>query len=99
MASSTSSCRAADTPAGLLRFRIGSPTPRNGTPWYAVGKKPLPQLRAPPRGPRGPDCSTTNPGSDCDSLPTPYVTHEPIDGRPNCGEPVLTKIFAGAWLK
>src|SRR5262245_21751436 len=29
----------------------------------------------------------------------PYVTHEPMLGRPNCGEPVLTKTFAGPWLK
>ena len=26
---------------------------------------------APPRGPRGPDCSTTKPGRSCDSLPIP----------------------------
>jgi len=52
----------------------------------------------PARGPRGPDCSTTNPGRSSASLPKPYVTHDPILGRPGCGAPVFTKILAGPWL-
>src|SRR3954452_4808691 len=78
---------------------IGSPPDRNGTPWNVVGRKPLDQSEAPPRGPRGPDCNTTKPGRSFDSLPMPEVTHAPMLGRPNCGEPVLKKTFAGPWLK
>ncbi len=42
-----------------------------GTPWWADGKNPLDQFAAPPRNPRPPDCSTTNPGRLLDSLPMP----------------------------
>src|SRR3954452_19697552 len=77
---------------------IGSPPERNGTPWNVVGRKPLDHNAAPPRGPRGPDCNTTNPGRSVDSLPIPYVTHEPMDGGPNWGEPVLKNTLAGPWL-
>src|SRR5206468_3473195 len=44
------------------------------------------------------DWSTTKPGSVCESLPIPYVTHAPMLGRPNCPEPVFMKSLAGAWL-
>src|SRR5262249_32837826 len=71
---------------------------RNGTPWYTLGRNPDAYRAAPPRGPRGPDCNTTNPGRLSLSLPRPYVSHAPMLGRPNCGEPVLTKHFAGPWL-
>src|SRR5215207_602893 len=96
MASIVCRCFADETPFGDVRSKIGSPPLRNGTPWYVVGKKPLPQLTAPPRGPRGPDCNTTKPGESCDSLPNPYVTHEPMLGRPNCPEPVFMNNLAGA---
>ncbi len=43
-----------------------------------------------------PDDRTTNPGRSDDSLPSPYVTHDPMLGRPGSGDPVLTKIWAGA---
>src|SRR3954469_9561113 len=39
-----------------------------------------------------------NPGRSFDSLPTPYVTHDPADGRPWLGEPVYSSSSAGAWL-
>src|SRR5918993_3249006 len=86
-------------PAGLERLTIGSPLERKGTPWWIVGRKPDPQFTAPPRGPRGPDWSTTNPGRSFDSDPIPYVTHDPMLGRPNCDEPVFMNSLAGAWLK
>src|SRR4051812_15448300 len=98
-ASMMSFCRGADRPLGRVRFRIGSPVLRNGTPWYDVGRKPLPYSGAPPRGPRGPDCSTTKPGRSFAVLPRPYVAHAPMLGRPAWGLPVLTNSFAGAWLK
>ena len=34
------------TPSGLLRYSTGSLPPRNCTPWYCEGRKPLPQSRA-----------------------------------------------------
>jgi len=36
-----------------------------------------------------PVLKTTKPGKSCDSLPSPYVTHEPMLGRPNCWDPVV----------
>ena len=44
---------------------------RNVTPWYTVGKKPLPQFELPPLGPFVPVLNTTKPGRFCDSLPRP----------------------------
>src|SRR4051812_4270616 len=41
---------------------------------------------------------TTKAGSSCVSHPSPYVTHDPSEGRPGCEKPVLKKICAGAWL-
>jgi hypothetical protein len=64
-----------------------------------VGRKPLPQLELPPLGPLLPELKTTKPGRSCDSLPRPYVTHEPMLGRPNCCVPVDMNSCAGAWLK
>src|SRR5918993_2746809 len=86
-------------PAGDERLTIGSPLERKGTPWWIVGRKPDPQFTAPPRGPRGPDWSTTNPGRSFDSDPIPYVTHDPMLGRPFIDEPVFMNSLAGAWLK
>src|SRR5438309_10887878 len=94
-----SRCASGEMPRGRERSRIGSPPERNGTPWYEVGRNPLDHKAAPPRGPRGPDCRTTNPGRSVDSLPRPYVIHEPMLGRPNLVDPVLTKHLAGPWLK
>src|SRR5918993_3780722 len=84
---------------GDERLTIGSPLERKGTPWWIVGRNPEPQLTAPPRGPRGPDWRTTNPGRSFDSDPMPYVTHDPMLGRPNWLEPVFMNSLAGAWLK
>ena len=69
---------------------------RNGTPWCTLGRKPFDHSDAPPRGPRGPDSSTTNAGRLSLSLPMPYETQLPMLGRPNCGEPVLANNLAGA---
>ena len=41
------------------------------TPWYTVGRKPLPQFELPPLGPFLPVLKTTKPGRFCDSLPRP----------------------------
>src|ERR1051325_9295497 len=43
-----------------------------------------------------PDVSTTNPGRLLFSLPNPYVTQEPMLGRPNLGLPVCSNNCAGA---
>ena len=63
-----------------------------------VGKKPLAQFTPPPRGPRGPDCSTMNPGKSRDSVPRPYVTHEPMLGCPKIGRPQFISNWPGVWL-
>src|SRR4051812_390602 len=63
------------------------------------GRKPQPQLEEPPLVPFDPVLNTTYAGKSADSLPSPYVTHAPMLGRPNCWEPVFMKICAGAWLK
>src|SRR5687767_13848743 len=91
--------RSVDMPLGLARLTIGSPEDRKGTPWKLVGRKPLDQLAAPPRGPRGPDWRTTKPGRSAESEPMPYVTHAPMLGRPEIVVPVFMKSLAGAWLK
>ena len=49
----------------------------------------------PARGPRGPDCSTTNAGRSRDSLPRPYVTQAPRAGRPGALKPAFMNSFAG----
>ena len=71
---------------------------RSSTPWYAVGRKPEPQQLFPPSGAFSPETSTTKPGRSRFSLPSPYVSHAPIDGRPTIWWPVFMKICAGAWL-
>ena len=48
--------------------------------------------------PRPSDVSTTNPGRSSASLPRPYVTHEPMLGRPAICEPVFMNMWAGSWL-
>src|SRR5713226_4003202 len=70
------------TPSGLERYSTGSPALRKVTPWYVDGKNPLDQFEAPPLVPL-PELSTTKAGRFRDSLPKPYVTHAPIEGRPN----------------
>src|SRR5580765_1803452 len=44
------------------------------------------------------DVMTTKPGRLLDSLPRPYVTHDPIAGRPDSRLPVFMKVWAGSWL-
>src|SRR5438034_10878045 len=83
-ASVNSLWRLGSMPGGGARSRIGLEPLRNGTPWYVLGRNPELYNAAPPRGPRGPDCSTTNPGKLSDSLPRPYVAHAPMLGRPEC---------------
>ncbi len=39
---------------------------------------------------------TTKAGRSLVSAPRPYVTHDPMLGRPGCEKPVLKKICAGA---
>ena len=56
-------------------------------------------IRVPAAGAFCPELKTMKPGRSCDSLPSPYVTHAPMLGRPNSGEPVLIRIWPGAWLK
>src|SRR5262249_34424207 len=85
-------------PGGCERNGTGSPAERNSTPLCTVGRNPQPQLDCPPLGPLLPEEKTTKPGRSRDSLPSPYVTHDPMLGRPNCCEPVFMKIWAGAWL-
>src|SRR3954451_23772308 len=41
---------------------------------------------------------TTNPGRLSHSLPRPYVTHDPMLGRPGKRKPVFIWNRAGAWL-
>ena len=38
-------CRAVK-PCGFERYSTGSPTERNFTPWYRLGRKPLPHRRS-----------------------------------------------------
>src|SRR6476469_9434994 len=52
-ASTVARCVCGLMPLGLERLTIGSPVLRKGTPWKLVGRNPLAQLAAPPRGPRG----------------------------------------------
>src|SRR4029077_156843 len=52
---------------------------------------------APPLVPPA-ELRTTKPGRSWDSLPRPYVTHEPMLGRPNWVDPVFMRICPGAWL-
>src|SRR5262249_29437075 len=75
-----------------------SPLERHCTPWKTDGMKPLPQQLWPPLGCTPLEISTTNPGRFSFSEPRPYVTHDPIDGRPARGEPVNSSSSAGAWL-
>src|SRR6478752_9225002 len=87
-------CKSAETPGGFARLRTGSPLSRNNTPWYVLGKNPLVQFDTPPLPPR-PAVSTTYPGKFSDSLPSPYVNHEPMLGRPNRGTPLIIMSCAG----
>ena len=44
------------------------------------------------------EVSTTKPGNSSASLPSPYVTHAPMLGRPAICEPVFMNMCAGSWL-
>ena len=44
------------------------------------------------------EVNTTNPGKSSLSLPSPYNTHEPIEGRPEMVVPVFISVCAGSWL-
>src|SRR5262249_3520813 len=90
-------CNCGSNPGGLDTLRIASPWFRRRTPVYRLGKKPLDQLAAPPLIPDPVDM-TTKAGRSLVSAPIPYVTHDPMLGRPGCEKPVLKKICAGAWL-
>src|SRR5579859_7563413 len=65
-----------------------------------LGRKPPPQFWAWPLGIPRPRVSyiTTNAGRFCVSVPRPYVTHEPTQGKPIRVEPVLILNSAGEWL-
>src|SRR4051812_168999 len=69
--STVSRCSSASTPRGCPRYSPASPPVRNCTPWYVVGRKPLPQLELPPDGPLLPVLNTTKPGRSFASLPRP----------------------------
>src|SRR4051794_40889891 len=43
--------------------------------------------------------STTNPGKSSDSVPSPYHSQEPTDGRPGSSDPVLMNVWARSWTK
>src|SRR5262245_56621281 len=64
------------------------------------GRKPAPQFSAWPLGRPRPRVSymVTKAGRFALSLPRPYVTHEPTQGKPMRGKPVLIWNRAGAWL-
>ena len=85
-------------PAGSETYSTGSPFDRHCTPWYTDGRNPLPHAPWPALGCTPLEISTTNPGRSWFSDPSPYVTHEPSDGRPVRGEPVNSSNSAGAWL-
>ena len=71
IASTRLACRCRLIPAGLARFRMGSPLLKKGIPWWMVGRKPLSQLETPARGPCRPDWRTTKAGRSWDSVPRP----------------------------
>ena len=84
---------------GLVRVTHAFlPLLRKGTPWYTVGRKPLPQQESPPLGPLIPELKTTKAGRSRDSFPRPYTTHAPMLGLPNCMLPVFMSNWPGAWL-
>lgn len=62
-----------------------------------LGKKPEPQFDAFPFGRPRPSVSyiVTNPGRLLFSLPRPYVTQEPMQGKPIRDMPVLIMNRAG----
>src|SRR5437588_12435700 len=64
------------------------------------GRKPAPQFWAEFLGRPRPSGSymTMKPGRSWFSVPRPYVTHEPTDGKPIRGRPLLIWNRAGAWL-
>ena len=87
-------------PGGSERFRTGSPTLRNFTPWWFEGKKPLPQSRSQsgcaPESDDPRDTMTTNAGKSLFSVPSPYEIHAPMLGRPASCAPVVRNVVAGS---
>ena len=96
--------------ASRLNRRMDRSMPAGSTrrgqdlPWICtglrkmLGKNRFPKRLLPALGLVPPEMRTTKPGRSWFSLPNPYVTHEPIEGRPMRGEPVYKSICAGAWL-
>src|SRR5262245_51591954 len=85
-------------PLGSEMYRTGSPQLRPCTRSGPRSRKPLPQALLPALGSTPPETRTMKPGRSLLSLPRPYVTHDPADGRPWLGEPVYNSSSAGAWL-
>lgn len=63
---------------------MGSPVLRNSTPPWMDGRNPREKLDDPRLAPR-PELRTTKPGKFCDSLPSPWLNHDPMVGRPTRG--------------
>src|SRR5205823_2725677 len=81
------------------RLWIGGAEPRvaSAVPWYVAGRNPAPQLIGPFIGkPRG-SGRTTKAGKFLFAVPRPYVTHEPIDGKPGSTNPEFIMKSAGPW--
>src|SRR5262249_47491335 len=68
------------------------------TPWYRAGMNPAPQLRGPLTTVPLVSCMTTNAGRSWFSVPRPYVTHDPSDGRPARMDPVFIWQMPAEWL-
>src|SRR5262245_57757629 len=66
-------------------------------PWCTAGRKALFQSGGPTvvgmSGHR-----TTKPGRFLFSVPSPYVSHDPIEGRPTCVWPVFIMSIDGSWF-
>src|SRR5258708_35446797 len=70
-------------------------------PANLLGRKPLDHCRDAigcfcPAAPV--EVRTTKPGRLSHSAPSPYQTHDPIDGRPEMVVPVFMNVCAGSWL-
>src|SRR6185436_15608619 len=63
-----------------------------------AGMKPAPQLRGPFTTVAGLSCRTTKAGRFAFSVPRPYVTHEPSEGRPARVDPVFIWHTPPEWL-
>src|SRR5437660_657892 len=74
--------------AGGARSRIGAPSRRKSVPWYTAGKNPELQFLPPPTTSPA-SVRMTKVGRLLFAVPSPYVTHAPMDGRPARIEPVF----------